>query len=55
MPIRIVCPSCSAALSVKDEFAGRAVLVHGRDPVPRMVPTIVFHGASDSTVAARLT
>jgi predicted Zn finger-like uncharacterized protein len=25
MPIRIVCPSCSAALSVKDEFAGRAV------------------------------
>jgi predicted Zn finger-like uncharacterized protein len=25
MPIRIVCPSCSAALSVKDEVAGRAV------------------------------
>lgn len=25
MPIRLVCPSCSAALSVKDEYAGRAV------------------------------
>lgn len=25
MPIRITCPSCSATLSVKDEFAGRAV------------------------------
>ena len=25
MPIRIACPSCSATLSVKDEFAGRAV------------------------------
>ena len=25
MPVRLVCPSCSAALSVKDEYAGRAV------------------------------
>ncbi len=25
MPIRLTCPSCSATLSVKDEFAGRAV------------------------------
>lgn len=25
MPIRLVCPACSAALSVRDEFAGRAV------------------------------
>jgi|GEM_PF-2611405 len=25
MPIRIVCPSCSAALSIKDELAGRAL------------------------------
>ncbi len=25
MPVRITCPSCSATLSVKDEFAGRAV------------------------------
>ncbi|HEY1188126.1 MAG TPA: MJ0042-type zinc finger domain-containing protein [Gemmata sp.] len=25
MPIRLVCPSCSAALSIKDEYAGRAV------------------------------
>jgi predicted Zn finger-like uncharacterized protein len=25
MPIRLTCPSCSTALSVKDEFAGRAV------------------------------
>ena len=25
MPIRITCPSCSATLSVKDEYAGRAV------------------------------
>ena len=25
MPIRLTCPSCSAALSVKDEYAGRAV------------------------------
>jgi predicted Zn finger-like uncharacterized protein len=25
MPIRITCPSCSATLSVKDEFAGRSV------------------------------
>ncbi|AMV29260.1 tRNA-anti-like protein [Gemmata sp. SH-PL17] len=25
MPVRLVCPSCSATLSVKDEFAGRAV------------------------------
>jgi|GEM_PF-3297000 len=25
MPIRLVCPSCSAALLVRDEFAGRAV------------------------------
>ena len=25
MPIRLPCPSCSATLSVKDEFAGRAV------------------------------
>ncbi|MCI0704906.1 MAG: zinc-ribbon domain-containing protein, partial [Planctomycetia bacterium] len=25
MPIRIVCPSCSAALSIEDELAGRAV------------------------------
>jgi|GEM_PF-6187028 len=25
MPVRIVCPSCSAALSVKDELAGRAL------------------------------
>ncbi len=25
MPVRLVCPSCSATLSVKDEYAGRAV------------------------------
>ncbi len=25
MPIRLVCPSCSATLSVKDEYAGRAI------------------------------
>jgi len=25
MPIRLTCPSCSATLSVKDEYAGRAV------------------------------
>lgn len=25
MPVRLVCPSCSASLSVKDEYAGRAV------------------------------
>ena len=25
MPLRVVCPSCSSQLSVRDEFAGRAV------------------------------
>lgn len=42
-------PSAFAAMSGKGLLRrqGRA---RGRDPAPRMVPTIVFHGDSDTTV-----